>query len=69
MALNNLGGLAEQNNVILQVFDLGELTPDKVLRTIYANIENLKLRGDQFAMKTMERLKLIVSYDSYGLMF
>ncbi|KAK7257479.1 hypothetical protein RIF29_31492 [Crotalaria pallida] len=44
-----------------QVFDLGEQAPDKVLRTIYANLENLKLRGDQFAIKTMERLKLIVA--------
>lgn len=44
-----------------QVFDLGEHAPDKVLRTIYANLERLKKRGDQFAMKTMEKLKLIVS--------
>ncbi|KAE9616843.1 hypothetical protein Lal_00034153 [Lupinus albus] len=44
-----------------QVFDLLEQAPDKVLRTIYANLENLKLLGDQFAIKTMERLKLIVA--------
>lgn len=47
-----------------QVFDLGEHPPDKALRTIYANLESLKKRGDQFAMKIMERLKLIVSCDT-----
>ncbi|XP_054813789.1 diacylglycerol kinase 5-like isoform X2 [Prosopis cineraria] len=44
-----------------QVFDLGEEAPDKVLRRIYINFENLKLQDDQFAMRTMERLKLIVA--------
>nr|XP_027191667.1 diacylglycerol kinase 5-like isoform X2 [Cicer arietinum] len=44
-----------------QVFDLGEHAPDKVLRTIYSNLESLKKRGDQFSIKTMERLKLIVA--------
>ncbi|KAI9090232.1 hypothetical protein K1719_028778 [Acacia pycnantha] len=44
---------------IFQVFDLGEEAPDKVLRRIYANFENFKLQDDQFAMKTMEKLKLI----------
>ncbi|MED6145612.1 Diacylglycerol kinase 5 [Stylosanthes scabra] len=44
-----------------QVFDLGENTPDKVLHSIYARLENLKLQGDQFATKIMERLRLIVA--------
>ncbi|KAI9086785.1 hypothetical protein K1719_031379 [Acacia pycnantha] len=44
-----------------QVFDLGEEAPDKVLRRIYANFENFKLQDDQFAIKTMEKLKLIVA--------
>ncbi|PNX96763.1 diacylglycerol kinase iota-like protein, partial [Trifolium pratense] len=44
-----------------QVFDLGENAPDKVLSTIYANLESLKKRGDEFAMKTMEKLRLIVA--------
>lgn len=44
-----------------QVFDLGEEAPDKVLRRIYGNFESLKQQGDQFAIRTMERLKLIVS--------
>lgn len=47
-----------------QVFDLGEIAPDKVLRTVYANLESLKKRDDEFAMKIMERLKLIVSCDT-----
>ncbi|WJX73963.1 Diacylglycerol kinase 5 [Trifolium repens] len=44
-----------------QVFDLGEETPDKVLSRIYANLENLKVQGDQLAIWTMERLRLIVA--------
>jgi diacylglycerol kinase (ATP) len=49
---------------------LGENAPDKVLRTIYANLESLKKRGDEFAMKIMEKLRLIVSCNTkfYGLM-
>jgi hypothetical protein len=43
---------------------LGENAPDKVLRTIYANLESLKKRGDEFAMKIMEKLRLIVSCDT-----
>ncbi|XLR61590.1 hypothetical protein S83_012262, partial [Arachis hypogaea] len=42
-----------------KVFDLGENAPDKVLHSIYAKLENLTVQGDQFAMKIMERLKLI----------
>ncbi|RYR49323.1 hypothetical protein Ahy_A07g035774 [Arachis hypogaea] len=41
------------------VFYLGENAPDKVLQSIYAKLENFKVQGDQFAMKIMERLKLI----------
>ncbi|CAJ1978981.1 unnamed protein product [Sphenostylis stenocarpa] len=44
-----------------QVFDLGEQAPDKVLRTVYANLESLNLQGDKFAKKIMETLKLIVA--------
>ncbi|KAH1248034.1 hypothetical protein AAZX31_06G280000 [Glycine max] len=44
-----------------QVFDLGEHAPDKVLRTVYANLEGLNVRGYQFADKIKERLKLIVA--------
>ncbi|KAJ1395868.1 NAD kinase/diacylglycerol kinase-like domain superfamily [Sesbania bispinosa] len=44
-----------------QVFDLGEEAPDKVLSRIYATLENLKLQGDQLAIRTMERLRLIVA--------
>ncbi|XP_047172825.1 diacylglycerol kinase 5-like [Vigna umbellata] len=44
-----------------QVFDLGEEAPDRVLSRIYANLENLKLQGDQIAIKVMEKLRLIVA--------
>ncbi|TKY48821.1 Diacylglycerol kinase 5 [Spatholobus suberectus] len=44
-----------------QVFDLGEEAPDQVLSRIYANLENLKLHGDQIAIRIMERLRLIVA--------
>ncbi|OIW15520.1 hypothetical protein TanjilG_27371 [Lupinus angustifolius] len=44
-----------------QVFDLGEEAPDKVLSRIYANLENLKLKGDEYAQKVIERLRLIVA--------
>lgn len=44
-----------------QVFDLGEQAPDKVLRTVYANLESLNVRGDEFAKEIRERLKLIVA--------
>lgn len=49
--------------MIFQVFDLGEQAPDKVLRTVYANLESLSVRGDEFAKEIRERLKLIVSCD------
>lgn len=44
-----------------QVFDLGEEAPDSVLRRMYLNIEKLKSGGDQFAAKTEERMRIIVS--------
>ncbi|XP_020214212.1 diacylglycerol kinase 5 [Cajanus cajan] len=44
-----------------QVFDLGEQAPDKALRTVYANLESLGVRGDQFAKRIKEKLKLIVA--------
>ncbi|KAJ4763584.1 Diacylglycerol kinase [Rhynchospora pubera] len=45
----------------LQVFDLGEEGPDKVLRRIYANLERLKHHGDHLASKIKEKLRLIVA--------
>ncbi|KAL2328284.1 hypothetical protein Fmac_021711 [Flemingia macrophylla] len=44
-----------------QVFDLGEQAPDKALSTVYANLESLNVRGDQFAKEIKEKLKLIVA--------
>ncbi|CAL0323669.1 unnamed protein product [Lupinus luteus] len=44
-----------------QVFDLGDEAPDKVLSRIYSNLENLKLKGDEYAKKVIERLRLIVA--------
>ena len=44
-----------------QVFDLADEAPDKVLSRIYSNLESLKLRNDQFAIRTMEKLRIIVS--------
>lgn len=41
---------------------MGEETPEKVLSRIYANLENLKVRGDPLAISTLERLRLIVSF-------
>lgn len=46
-----------------QVFDLGEESPDKVLRRIYMNLEKLKLNGDEFARKIEKQLRLIVSLE------
>lgn len=43
---------------------MGEQAPDKVLRTVYANLEGLNVRGDQLAKMINERLKLIVSCDN-----
>ncbi|QHN95449.1 Diacylglycerol kinase [Arachis hypogaea] len=44
-----------------QVFDLGEEAPEKVLSRVYANLERLKVQGDQLATRIMESLRLIVS--------
>lgn len=41
-----------------QVFDLGQETPDKVLRRIYLNME--RLRDDDFACHIRQKLKIIV---------
>ncbi|CAH2059557.1 unnamed protein product [Thlaspi arvense] len=42
-----------------QVFDLGEETPDKVLRRIFLNLERLK--NDDFSRHIREKLKIIVA--------
>ncbi|KAL1345800.1 hypothetical protein HN51_019494 [Arachis hypogaea] len=44
-----------------QVFDLGEEAPEKVLSRVYANLERLKVQGDQLATGIMESLRLIVA--------
>ncbi|KAL5700241.1 diacylglycerol kinase (ATP) [Ranunculus cassubicifolius] len=44
-----------------QVFDLGENPPDKALHRIYANLENLKFRGDRIATQVYNRLRLVVA--------
>ncbi|KAM3287265.1 diacylglycerol kinase 5 [Capsicum chacoense] len=44
-----------------QVFDLGEETPDSVLRRLYLNLEKLKSNGHEFATKLEERLRIIVA--------
>lgn len=49
----------------VKVFDLGEEAPDKVLSRIYANLENLRLQGDHIAIQIMEKLRLIVSSNSF----
>ncbi|KAK3032258.1 hypothetical protein RJ639_037432 [Escallonia herrerae] len=44
-----------------QVFDLGEETPDEVLRRLYLNLETLKRDGDKLAPEIEEKLKIIVA--------
>ncbi|XP_060202400.1 diacylglycerol kinase 5-like [Lycium barbarum] len=44
-----------------QVFDLGEETPDSVLRRLYLNLSKLKSNGDEFATLLEERLRIIVA--------
>ncbi|CAN4117495.1 unnamed protein product [Withania somnifera] len=44
-----------------QVFDLGEETPDSVLRRLYLNLEKLKSCGDKFATLLEERLRIVVA--------
>lgn len=45
-----------------KVFDLGEETPDVVLRRIFLNLEKLKLNGDEIAVDIQKKLRLIVSF-------
>ncbi|KAG6497812.1 hypothetical protein ZIOFF_045718 [Zingiber officinale] len=45
----------------VQVFDLGEEAPDKVLYNLYANFEKLKSEGDRFANHIEKKLRLIVA--------
>ncbi|XXG59500.1 hypothetical protein AAC387_Pa04g1574 [Persea americana] len=45
----------------LQVHDLREEAPDKVLHKLYGNLERLKSNGDDFAAEIENRLKLIVA--------
>ncbi|WOL16018.1 diacylglycerol kinase 5-like [Canna indica] len=45
----------------VQVFDLGEEAPDKVLHRIYANFERLKSDGDKLAYHIEQKLRLIVA--------
>ncbi|WOL12982.1 diacylglycerol kinase 5-like isoform X1 [Canna indica] len=45
----------------LQVFDLKEEAPDKVLHKLYGNLETLKSKGDHFAAEILNRLRLIVA--------
>ncbi|CAH9071434.1 unnamed protein product [Cuscuta epithymum] len=44
-----------------QVFDLGEESPDQVLRRLYLNLEKLKSNGDVLSSKLKERLRIIVA--------
>ncbi|KAL8511079.1 hypothetical protein ACS0TY_017774 [Phlomoides rotata] len=44
-----------------QVFDLGEESPDSVLRRIFLNLERLKKNGDEFAPKLEQKLRIIVA--------
>ena len=44
---------------------MGKEAPDKVLSRIYVNLENLKLKGDRIAIKVMEKLRLIVSWNYF----
>ncbi|XP_057792463.1 diacylglycerol kinase 5-like [Salvia miltiorrhiza] len=44
-----------------QVIDLGEETPDSVLRKVYINLERLKNHGDENASEFEKNLKIIVA--------
>ncbi|XP_051133962.1 diacylglycerol kinase 1-like [Andrographis paniculata] len=44
-----------------QVFDLGEMTPDKVLRQVYFNLEKHKQNGDHLAVEIQKRLRIVVA--------
>ncbi|URE27952.1 Diacylglycerol kinase [Musa troglodytarum] len=45
----------------LQVFNLKEEAPDKVLHKLYGNLEKLKSNGDHLAAEILNRLRLIVA--------
>nr|XP_010924045.1 diacylglycerol kinase 5 isoform X2 [Elaeis guineensis] len=45
----------------VQVFDLSEEAPDKVLHKLYHNLEKLKSEGDNLAAEIQRRLRLIVA--------
>ncbi|XP_064982194.1 diacylglycerol kinase 1 isoform X2 [Musa acuminata AAA Group] len=45
----------------LQVFNLKEEAPDKVLHKLYGNLEKLKSDGDHLAAEILNRLRLIVA--------
>jgi hypothetical protein len=44
-----------------QVFDLGEMAPDKVLHQLYVTLETLKYGGDVLAAEIQKKLRIIVS--------
>lgn len=48
--------------LIFQVFDLGEMAPDKVLHQLYLTLEALKCSKDYLAAEIQKRLKIIVSF-------
>lgn len=47
--------------IAIQVIDLGEKPPDKVLRQLYVTLQTLKNNRDSFAAEIEKRLRLIVS--------
>lgn len=49
------------DHMISQVFDLGEESPQSVLRRVYLNLERLKKNGDEFAPQLEKKLRIIVS--------
>lgn len=53
--------LADFKVCLIQVFDLGEEAPDKVLSRIFLNLERLKNEGDDLAIIIQEKLRIIVS--------
>lgn len=58
------GNLLETYRSLLntnQVVDLLEQAPDKFLSTLYLNLENLKKKEDDLAIKIQEKLRLVVA--------
>lgn len=47
--------------IFLQVYDLRERTPDKVLHQLYSNLEKHKQNGDSLSLEIEKRLRIIVS--------